>query len=55
MGLCLRKSPHDDKLSWPMKGEFEIALLNQISDSEHHGESIYYNMVMTIAVTESQS
>ena len=42
MGLCLRKSPHDDKLSWPMRGEFEIALLNQISDSEHHGESIYY-------------
>ena len=36
VGLCLRKGPHN------AKGEFEIALLNQISDSEHHGDSIYY-------------
>ena len=42
VGLSLKKGPHDDKLRWPLRGEFEIALLNQISDSEHYGENIYY-------------
>ncbi|XP_065903398.1 TNF receptor-associated factor 4-like isoform X2 [Dysidea avara] len=30
--LCLMKGPHDDELTWPLRGEFEIKLLNQISD-----------------------
>ena len=34
--LYLMKGPHDDELTWPLRGEFEIKLLNQISDSEHH-------------------
>ena len=34
--LCLMKGPHDDELTWPLKGKFEIKLLNQISDSEHY-------------------
>ena len=33
--LTLMKGPHDDELTWPLRGEFEITLLNQISDSEH--------------------
>ena len=33
--LCLMKGSHDDELTWPMRGKFEIKLLNQISDSEH--------------------
>ena len=33
--LYLMKGPHDDKLTWPLRGSFEIKLLNQISDSEH--------------------
>ena len=34
--LCLMKGPHDNELTWPLRGKFEIKLLNQISDSEHH-------------------
>ena len=34
--MYLMKGPHDDELTWPLRGEFEIKLLNQISDSEHH-------------------
>ena len=29
------KGPHDDELSWPLIGEFEIKLLNQIGDYQH--------------------
>jgi len=34
--LCIMKGPHDDELKWPLRGKFEIKLLNQISDSQHH-------------------
>ena len=33
--LCLMKDPYDDNLAWPLRGKFEIVVLNQISDSEH--------------------
>ena len=41
--LYLKKGPHDDKLTWPLRGKFEIKLLNQISDSEHHSETVTYD------------
>ena len=34
--LLLMKGPHDDKLTWPMRGKFTVTLLNQISDNNHH-------------------
>ena len=34
--ITLMKGPHDDELTWPLRGILEIKLLNQISDSEHH-------------------
>ena len=34
--LYLMKGSHDDELTWPLRGKFEIKLLNQISDNEHH-------------------
>ena len=34
--LYLMKGQNDDELTWPLRGKFEIKLLNQISDSEHH-------------------
>ena len=37
--LCLMKGPHDDELIWPLRGPFEIKLLNQISDIEHHSKT----------------
>ena len=40
--LYLMKGPHDDELTWPLRGEFEIKLLNQISDSEHHSSTVCY-------------
>ena len=41
--LYLMKGPHDDELTWPLRGKFEIKLLNQISDSEHHSGTVAYN------------
>ena len=43
MFLYLMKGPHDDELTWPLMGKFEIKLLNQISDSEHHYWIIDYD------------
>ena len=41
--LFLMKGPHDDELTWPLRGKFEIKLLNQISDSEHRSMSVNYH------------
>ena len=41
--LYLMKGPHDDELTWPLREKFEIKLLNQISDSEHHSETVTYH------------
>ena len=41
--LYLMKGPHDDQLTWPLRGKFAIKLLNQISDSEHHSLALAYN------------
>ena len=38
--LALMKGPHDDELTWPLKGKFEITLLNQISDNSECYTSI---------------
>ena len=40
--LCLMKGPHDDKLSWPLREEFKVKLLNQISDCEHYSYTLDY-------------
>ncbi|XP_065887470.1 TNF receptor-associated factor 3-like [Dysidea avara] len=34
--LILMEGPYDDELRWPLKGNCEVKLLNQISNSEHH-------------------
>ena len=41
--LHLMKGPHDDELTWPLRGKFEIKLLNQISNSEHHSMMVTYD------------
>ena len=41
--LILTKGSHDDELIWPLRGKFEIKLLNQISDSEHHSVTVTYD------------
>ena len=41
--LYLMKGPHDDELTWPLRGKFEIKLLNQIRDSEHHSTALIYD------------
>ena len=41
--LYLMKGPHDDKLTWPLRGKFEIKFLNQISDNEHHSDIVTYD------------
>ena len=41
--LYLMKGPHDDELTWPLRGKFEIKLLNQIKDNEHCSVMVMYN------------
>ncbi|XP_065901480.1 TNF receptor-associated factor 6-like [Dysidea avara] len=41
--LYLMKGPHDDDLTWPLRGKFEVKLLNQISDCEHDLGTLEYN------------
>lgn len=36
------KGPNDDKLTWPPRDTFEIRLLNQICDCQHHSKLIAY-------------
>ena len=40
--LHLMKGPHDDKLTWPVRGKFEVKMLNQISDCKHYSLVIVY-------------
>ena len=41
--LALMKGPHDDELTWPLRGAFEIKLLNQIKDSKHCSMILTYD------------
>ena len=41
--LYFMKGPHDDELTWPLRGKFEVKLLNQISDCEHHSWTMIYD------------
>ena len=42
--LHVMKGPRDDELTWPLRvRKFEIKLLNQISDSDHHSRTATYN------------
>ena len=36
VGLYVMMGPNDGELEWPMKGEYEVKLLNQSSNSMHH-------------------
>ncbi|XP_065902531.1 TNF receptor-associated factor 5-like [Dysidea avara] len=37
--LYLTSGPHDNELSWPLRGGFCLKLLNQISDCEHYSKT----------------
>jgi len=41
------KGPHDDEVKWPLRGKFEIKLLNQISDSQHHSVTVTFSDSIT--------
>ena len=34
--LFMMKGPYDEQLQWPMKGKYEVKLLNQFSNTMHH-------------------
>ena len=47
-GSCLKiymglGSNYHDDLDWPLRGKFDIAILNQISDSEHYSKTLIYD------------
>ena len=37
------KGAHDDKLTWPLTGKFEITILNQINDNEHYSRQLIFD------------
>ena len=41
--LCLLEGPHDDGLSWPLRGKFEVDLLNHLSNQQHCTDVFIYN------------
>ncbi|XP_065902959.1 TNF receptor-associated factor 4-like isoform X1 [Dysidea avara] len=51
--LFLEKGQYDDELSWPMRGKFEVKLLNQISDTEHHTCSVTYRDHMSCKIADT--
>ena len=42
VSFFLMKGPHDDGLTWPLRGNFEIKLLNQVSDTTHHSKIVSF-------------
>ncbi|XP_065903121.1 TNF receptor-associated factor 4-like isoform X2 [Dysidea avara] len=46
--LFLMKGQYDDELSWPLEGKFEIKLLNQISNHEHHIHTVIYDHTVSM-------
>ncbi|XP_065920304.1 TNF receptor-associated factor 4-like [Dysidea avara] len=52
--LYLMKGPYDNQLKWPLKGQCEVKLLNQISDDEHHSRSTAYDMDVSKKVTKRE-
>ena len=40
--LYLMKGTHDDKVTWPLTGKFEIRLLNQMSDYDHYTRTVIF-------------
>ena len=50
--LYLMKGLYDHELTWPLKGlKFQITLLNQISDSEHHSLTVTFNNKVPLEYT----
>ena len=49
--LYLMNGPHDDELTWPLRGKFEIKLLNQISDSKHYSLMVTYDDTISVVHT----
>ena len=43
MFLYVMRGIHDDTLTWPLRGTFDIKLLNQISDSEHLSVTVTFD------------
>ena len=40
--LYLMKGPYDSQVKWPLKGEFELTLMNQLKNEEHHSYTITF-------------
>ena len=43
VSFYLMKGPYDGELTWPLMGKFEIKLLNQVDDSGHHSDIVYFD------------
>ena len=41
--LCIVKGEYDSFLSWPLRGTFTIAILNQLEDRNHHSANVVFH------------
>jgi len=42
--MCyIRYGEYDDEVEWPLRGSFEVMLMNQIGDRKHHSAMIKFD------------
>ena len=41
--LYLMKGSHDDELTWPLRGKFDMKLLNHFRNSGHYSKTLTYD------------
>jgi len=49
--LYLMKGQYDTQLDWPLKGEFEMMLLNQLADFDHHSNTVKFSEKTPTAIS----
>ena len=46
--MYLLKGLHDDELTWPLRGNFELVLLNQLCNGGHYSGTLTYDVNVPI-------
>ena len=44
--LTLMKGEYDERLKWPLQGNFKVSALNQLADASHFEKDIKYNLTV---------
>ena len=50
--LTLMRGEYDEKLKWPLQGNFKVSVLNQLADASHYEKDIKYNLTVPGKATQ---